>query len=78
MKTDTIIDYKKISDLKAFFIHYKNHMGLFLLDMACALTVAGIDLMFPYVSKRCMEKYLPESMYNDDTSVKKKKLQVLY
>ena len=57
------IDYKKISDLKAFFIHYKNHMGLFLLDMACALTVAGIDLMFPYVSKRCMEKYLPESMY---------------
>ena len=57
------IDYRKISDLKAFFIHYKNHMGLFLLDMACALTVAGIDLMFPYVSKRCMEKYLPESMY---------------
>ena len=51
------IDYKKISDLKAFFIHYKNHMGLFLLDMVCALSVAGIDLLFPYGSKRCMERY---------------------
>ena len=57
------IDYKKISDLKAFFLHYRGHMGLFLMDLACAVLVAGVDLLFPYLSKRCMERYLPEGMF---------------
>ena len=57
------IDYKKISDLKAFFLHYRGHMGLFLMDLCCALLVAAVDLLFPYLSKRCMERYLPEGMF---------------
>jgi len=56
-------DYKKISDLKAFFLHYKGHMGLFLLDLVCAVAVALVDLSFPYLSKQCMERYLPEGMF---------------
>lgn len=38
-------------------------MGLFLLDMICALMVSAIDLMFPYISKLSMQKYLPEGMF---------------
>lgn len=57
------MDYKKSSTLRLFAQHYKGHMGLFLLDMVCALMVAGIDLSFPYVSKKCMEYYLPEGMF---------------
>ena len=56
-------DYKSISDLKAFFVHFKGHMGLFILDIVCALAVAAVDLAFPYFSRKSMEKYLPESMY---------------
>ncbi|MCF0228802.1 MAG: ABC transporter ATP-binding protein [Parasporobacterium sp.] len=59
----TAFDYKKSSLLKLFIQHYKGHMGLFLLDMACALTVAGVDLLFPYISKKCMEQYLPEGRF---------------
>ena len=38
-------------------------MGLFLLDMVCALAVAGIDLMFPWLSRKCMQTYLPGEEY---------------
>lgn len=38
-------------------------MGLFLLDMACALCIALIDLAFPYVSRMCMYDLIPESKY---------------
>lgn len=57
------IDYRKISDVKAFLIHYKGHMGLFLLDMVCALAVSGIDLLFPWLSRTCMQTYLPNEEY---------------
>ena len=56
-------DYDNSSGLKIFIQHYKGHMGLFLLDMLCALAVAAVDLIFPYISKLCMEKYLPESQF---------------
>ena len=56
-------DYKNSSTLKLFLQHYKGHMGLFLLDMVCALAVSGVDLLFPYISKKCMEYYLPEGLF---------------
>ena len=38
-------------------------MGLFMLDMICALAVSAVDLIFPYLSKKCMEQYLPENLF---------------
>lgn len=57
------IDYKNSGTLKIFAQHYKGHMGLFLLDMICALAVSAVDLLFPYISKKCMEQYLPNEMF---------------
>ena len=52
-------DYKNSGYIKLFLQHYKGHLGLFSLDMLCALAVSCIDLLFPYFSKRSMELYLP-------------------
>lgn len=57
------IDYKNWSSLRIFAAFYKNHIGLFILDMVCALAVAAVDLIFPYISKQCMEVYLPENAF---------------
>lgn len=60
---NTNIDFKNSGTLKIFAQHYKGHMGLFLLDMICALAVSAVDLLFPYISKKCMEQYLPNEMF---------------
>ena len=56
-------DYKNSGTIKLFVQHYKGHLGLFSLDMACALTVSAIDLLFPFFSKKSMEMYLPNQMF---------------
>ena len=33
---------------KKFISYYRNHLGLFILDMIAALLMAGIDLVYPY------------------------------
>ena len=53
-------DYKNSGTIKLFVQHYKGHLGLFSLDMACALAVSAIDLLFPYFSKKSMEMFLPK------------------
>ena len=57
------MDYKNTGSIRIFMRFYKNHIGLFLLDMICALLVAAVDLTFPYISKMSMERYLPENEY---------------
>lgn len=57
------MDYKNTGSIRIFARFYKNHIGLFLLDMVCALLVAAVDLTFPYISKMSMERYLPENEY---------------
>lgn len=57
------MDYKNTGSIRIFARFYKNHIGLFLLDMICALLVAAVDLTFPYISKMSMERYLPENEY---------------
>lgn len=37
--------------LKKFLSYYKPHLGLFIIDTICALTIAGIDLIFPLGTK---------------------------
>ena len=46
------------------FIRYiARQKKLFAVDMVCALTVAAIDLAFPYVSRQAMNRLLPEKLF---------------
>ena len=55
---------KEKSTLAVFASYYKPHMGLFVLDMVCALLIALVDLAFPYLSRYSMQRLLPEKLYN--------------
>ena len=49
--------------LKIFMAYVFAHKGLFAVDMACALAVAVIDLVFPYVSRTAMNTLLPQKLF---------------
>jgi ATP-binding cassette subfamily B protein len=49
--------------LAAFASYYRPHLGLFLLDMACALMIAAVDLAFPLVTRHALQTLLPQSAY---------------
>ena len=44
---------------KKFISYYRNHLGLFILDMIAALLMAGIDLVYPYFTGIFMDYYIP-------------------
>ncbi len=46
-----------------FLSYYKPHFKLFLLDMACALGIAVVDLAFPYSSRKALNELLPQTLY---------------
>ncbi len=46
-----------------FLSYYKPHMKLFLLDMACALGIALVDLAFPAASRQALNTLLPQNLY---------------
>ena len=45
--------------LRRFLAYYKPHIGLFILDLACALTVAAVDVAFPLVTQYILRTLLP-------------------
>ena len=49
--------------LAVFASYYKPHLGLFALDMVCALLIALVDLAFPYLSRYSLQQLLPEKLY---------------
>ena len=49
--------------LKLFIQYIGHHKKLFAIDMVCALIVAVIDLVFPYVSRQSMSRYLPQKLF---------------
>ena len=49
--------------LKVFLSYFKPHWKLFTLDMACAVAVSVIDLVFPFVSRTAMQRLLPQQLY---------------
>ena len=51
------------SHVSIFLSYYKPHLHLFVLDMACALGIALIDLAFPYVSRLSMQDLLPQNLF---------------
>jgi len=46
-----------------FLSYYRPHLKLFLLDMACALGIALVDLAFPAVSRTALNEMLPQNLY---------------
>ena len=59
------MDHQKFqkSHVSIFLSYYKPHLHLFLLDMACALGIALIDLAFPYLSRLSMQELLPQNLF---------------
>ena len=45
--------------LRKFISYYRPHMKLFMLDIACAFMMAGIDLVFPQLTQRTLDQYIP-------------------
>ncbi|MBQ2329170.1 MAG: ABC transporter ATP-binding protein [Oscillospiraceae bacterium] len=50
--------------LGVFLSYFKPHMKLFVIDMLCAFSVSIIDLIFPIVSRRSMQTYLPDKLFS--------------
>ena len=50
--------------LKIFFRYIGGQKKLFIIDMICAVLVAAIDLIFPYVSRAAMKTMLPQQMFS--------------
>lgn len=46
--------------LRKFIPYYKKHMRLFILDLLCAFLVAGLDLVFPMVTRKLLNDVLPK------------------
>ena len=56
-------DYQHKNMIQIFLYFFKPHMGLFILDMVCALIVALVDLAYPLVSRWAMYELLPQNAY---------------
>ena len=59
----TTKDYQKKSPLRIFLSYFKNHKGLFAVDVLCAVGIAAIDLLFPLVTRSALYDMLPNQMY---------------
>jgi ATP-binding cassette subfamily B protein len=55
-------DYTK-NRLFIFLSFYQEHLGIFLLDLFCALMMAAIDLAFPLLSRYALSNLLPNNMF---------------
>ncbi len=59
----TTQDYRKKSPLAIFLSYFKRHKKLFAIDVACAVGIAAIDLMFPLITRTALYQWLPDQMY---------------
>lgn len=51
------------STLGIFASYYKPHRKMFFIDLLCAFGVSIIDLVFPIMSRRSMQTYLPDKLF---------------
>ena len=63
MITVTTKEYQKKSPLAIFLSYFKNHKGLFLVDVLCAMLIAAIDLTFPLVTRSALYEMLPNNLF---------------
>ena len=59
----TTKDYQRKTTMQTFLHFFKPHMGLFILDMVCALIVSLIDLAYPLISRWAMYELLPQNAF---------------
>ena len=59
----TTEEYRRKSPLMIFLSYFKNHKKLFFIDVLCAVGIAGIDLLFPLVTRSALYEMLPNKMY---------------
>ena len=59
----TTKEYQKRSPIMIFLSYFKNHKGLFAVDMLCALLIAAVDLLFPLVTRTALYEMLPNNMF---------------
>ena len=60
----TTKDFQRRSPLVIFLSYFKNHKGLFALDLLCAVGIAGVDLLFPLVTRSALYEMLPERLFD--------------
>ena len=54
---------KTKSPLLLFLSFFARHKGLFILDVACAIAIAGIDLCFPMATRHALNNLLPNQQF---------------
>jgi len=59
----TTKDFKKKSPLVIFLSYFRNHKGLFAVDILSAVAIAAIDLAFPLVTREALYQWLPDQAY---------------
>ncbi|MGX8773848.1 MAG: ABC transporter ATP-binding protein [Bacillota bacterium] len=55
-------DYSRPT-ISIFLSYFRPHMGLFVLDLSCALIASAVDLIFPLVARHAMYNMLPNKAY---------------
>ncbi len=48
--------------IREFVSYYKPHMRMFLLDMACALVISLVDILFPVFTRKVLYDYIPNQL----------------
>ena len=59
----TTKEFREKSPLMIFLSYFKRHKKLFAIDVACAVGISAIDLMFPLVTRSALYDMLPGQMY---------------
>jgi len=49
--------------LKRFISYYKPHKTMLLLDMLAALLISVIGMVYPIVTNKMLNEYIPNQMY---------------
>ena len=50
--------------LKRFFAYYRPHMKMFTLDMLASLFISVIGMVYPIVTNRMLDDYVPNRKIN--------------
>lgn len=45
--------------LRKFISYYKPHIGLFILDMICAILISATDLVYPLITRNLINNIIP-------------------
>jgi len=56
-------DFQTRSPIRIFLSYFKNHKRLFIIDILCACLIAGIDLVFPLITRSALYDLLPGNLY---------------